>query len=171
MHDAVALAAGSYAWWFNGRAADGTMLPRGRYTSSVTATDGTLTATQTVAFTVDAFTIKPSDATPGRGQTIKVSVTSAEKLVRAPVLHIKQPGLKDWYVRMTRTGTYTYTATIRMKSTGRAGAGRAAGPRGGHRRRGPVDDDGLPAPLNPARGPHRSAPDHPVLSLTGTIVP
>jgi flagellar hook assembly protein FlgD len=120
-HDAVGLAAGSYAWWFNGRATAGTMLPRGRYTSSITATDGTLSATQTVAFIVDAFTIKPSDATPGRGQTIKVSVTSAEKLAKAPVLHIKQPGLKDWYVRMTRTGTYTYTATIRMKSTGRAG--------------------------------------------------
>ncbi len=120
-HDAAALAAGTYAWTFNGRATDGSMLPRGKYSASISATDGTLTATGSVAFTVDAFVIKPSDATPGRGQTIKVSVTSAEKLTRPPVLHIKQPGFKDWYKRMTRTGTYTYTVTIRMKSSRGAG--------------------------------------------------
>ncbi len=117
----AALAAGSYGWWFYGRATDGTMLPRGRYTTTISATDGTLTATGSVAFTLDAFIIKPSDTTPGRGQTITVSVTSAEKLIRPPVLHIKQPGFADWSVRMTRTGTYTYRATIRMKSGGAAG--------------------------------------------------
>jgi hypothetical protein len=121
-YDATALAAGTYQWWFDGKATDGTMLPRGKYTASITATDGTLTATGSLAFTLDAFIIKPSDATPARGQSIRVSVTSAEKLVRPPALHIKQPGYADWYVRMTRTGTYTYKATIRMKS------GRAAGP-------------------------------------------
>ncbi len=118
---AASLPAGSYGWWFYGRGTDGTMLPRGRYTAAISATDGTLTATGSVAFTLDAFTIKPSDTTPGRGQTIKVSVTSAEKLTRAPVLHIKQPGFADWYKRMTQTGTYTYTVTIRMKSTRGAG--------------------------------------------------
>jgi flagellar hook assembly protein FlgD len=121
-YDATALAAGTYQWWFDGKATDGTMLPRGKYTASITASDGTLTATGSLAFTLDAFIIKPSDATPARGQSIRVSVTSAEKLVRPPALHIKQPGYADWYVRMTRTGTYTYKATIRMKS------GRAAGP-------------------------------------------
>ncbi len=119
---AVAEPAGTYAWWFRGRGTDGTMLPRGRYTSSVTATDGTLTATQTVAFISDAFVTRPTDATPARGQTITVYVTSAEKLRRAPILHVKQPGLADWSVRMTKTGTYTYRATIRMKT------GHAAGP-------------------------------------------
>ncbi len=44
----AALPAGTHAWKFTGRSTDGTMLPRGRYTSVVTATDGTLTATQTV---------------------------------------------------------------------------------------------------------------------------
>ena len=60
------------------------MLPRGRYTSHVTATDGTLTATQTYAFDVNAFRLKPSDTTPGRGQSITVSVASAETLATAP---------------------------------------------------------------------------------------
>ena len=116
------LPAGSYGWWFHGKAADSTMLPRGRYTAWISATDGALTATGSVAFKMDAFVIKPNDSTPARGQSIRVSVTSAERLTRAPVLHIKQPGFTDWYVRMTKTGTYTYKATIRMKS------GKAAGP-------------------------------------------
>ena len=55
------------------------MLPRGRYTSVVTATDGTLVASQTVSFDTDAFRFKLSDATPGRGQTITVTITSAER--------------------------------------------------------------------------------------------
>ncbi len=115
-YDAAPLPAGTYTWRYYPRATDGTMLPRGRYTASISVTDGTLTATGSLAFTLDAFTIKPSDSTPGRGQTIKVSVTSAEKLTRSPVLHVKQPGYADWSVRMTKTGTYTYKATIRMKS-------------------------------------------------------
>jgi flagellar hook assembly protein FlgD len=116
------LPAGAYGWWFYGRAADGSMLPRGKYTTTLSATDGTLTATGSVAFTMDAFIIRPNDATPGRGQTIKVSVTSAEKLGSIPVLHIKQPGYTGWSVRLTKTGTYTFAATIRMKS------GKPAGP-------------------------------------------
>ena len=120
-YDAAALPAGSYAWWFDGRATDGTMLPRGAYTATLSATDGTLTATGSRTFTLDAFRIMPSDTTPRRGQTIRVSVTSAEKLVKPPTLHIKQPGFADWYKRMTRTGTYTYTVTIRMKSSRGAG--------------------------------------------------
>ena len=46
-HLADARAAGRHpVVGFDGKTADGTMLPRGRYTSFVTATDGTLTATQ-----------------------------------------------------------------------------------------------------------------------------
>ena len=113
--------AGTYAWGFNGRRANGTMLPRGRYTSYVTATDGALSATQTTTFEMDAFSMKPSDTTPGRGQSIKVNVKSAEGLSRTPTLYIYQPGVKAWTVRMKKTGTYTYTVTIRLKTTGRAG--------------------------------------------------
>ncbi len=113
--------AGSYSWVFDGRRPDGTMLPRGRYTSNVTATDGTLAATQSVAFEADAFTIAPSDTTPGRGQSITVTVNSAESLARAPTLRIYQPGVTAWSVRMTKIATNRYRATIRMKTTGRRG--------------------------------------------------
>ena len=114
-------AAGSQYWTFNGRRPDGTMLPRGTYTSQVTATDGTLSATQSTSFVIDAFAIKPSDTTPGRGQTITVTVYSAESLKAAPTLYVYQPGVAAWTVRMTRSATNTYRATIRMKTGGGTG--------------------------------------------------
>jgi hypothetical protein len=113
--------AGTYYWIFDGRLPSGTMLPRGRYTSQVTATGGTLSATQTTAFDLDAFAITPSDSTPGRGQSITVTARSAESLAKAPMLYIYQPGVAAWSVRMTKTATNVYRATIRMKTSGGSG--------------------------------------------------
>ncbi len=115
------LPAGVQSWTFLGKTADGAMLPRGRYTSFVNATDGTMTATQSVWFDSEAFRFALSDTTPGRGQSIKVTVTSAETLSARPRMWIYQPGLARWSVLLTKTGTYTYKATIRMKSSGRSG--------------------------------------------------
>ena len=103
-------------------ALDGTMLPPGRYTSFVSATDGTLTASQAVAFDADAFALKPSDTTPARGQSVTLSVTSAEPLsAKAPRAYIYEPGLAAWSVPLTKTGTYTYKATVVLKKGGSAG--------------------------------------------------
>ncbi len=115
-------AAGTYYWIFDGRRPDGSRLPRGRYTSFVTASDGELVATQSVWFEEDAFTIKPSDTTPGRGQSITISITSAEPLARPPTLWVNQPGVRAWSARTSRTGTYTYKVTIRLKTRGRTGS-------------------------------------------------
>jgi flagellar hook assembly protein FlgD len=117
----AALPAGTQSWVFRGLATDGTMLPRGWYTSVVTATDGTLVATQTVAFDTDAFRVKPSDSTPGRGQKITVTITSAELLSKISRLGIYQPGLARWSVSLTKVSTHTYKATFRLKSTGKSG--------------------------------------------------
>jgi flagellar hook assembly protein FlgD len=110
--------AGTYGWTFNGRLPSGTMLPRGKYTSYVRATDGTLTVAQAVTFVMDAFTVTPSDTTPARGQSITVTAKSAETLASAPTLWITQPGVTAWSVRMTKVGTNTYRASIRLKSSG-----------------------------------------------------
>jgi flagellar hook assembly protein FlgD len=113
--------AGTYYWIFDGRTSNGTMLPRGRYTSLVTASDGTLTASQSVAFDSDAFAIAPSDTTPGRGQSITVTIVTAEALNSTPTLWIYQPGVAAWSVKPSKVGTSTYRITIRLKSTGSAG--------------------------------------------------
>ena len=126
----TAMPAGTSSWMFYGRrTSDGSVLPRGRYVSVVTATDGTLTATQTVAFETDAFTVRPSDATPGRGQSITVTVNSAESLERAPMLYVSQPGVARWGVRTKMIGTNLYRVTIRMKTGGGTGTGVAQGRR------------------------------------------
>ena len=119
--DAVDLPAGAQTWVFDGRRADGTMLPTGRYVSYVLATDGTLTASQAVAFDAMAFLLKPSDTTPRRGQLVTIRATTAEPLSANPRLYITQPGRATWSVPMTRTSSTTYKATVRLKTGGPSG--------------------------------------------------
>jgi hypothetical protein len=99
----------------------GAMLPTGRYTSVVSATDGALTALQTVGFEMNAFGIRPSASTATRGRSISISVTSAEALSTAPRVHVSEPGLATWAVTLTRTSAGTYTATLTMRTGGAAG--------------------------------------------------
>ncbi len=119
--DAVALPAGTQTWTFDGRAGDGTMLPRGHYTSAVTATDGTLVASQTVSFDTDAFRYKPSDTTPKRGQSITITITSAELLSKISRLYVFQPGVSRWSVALKKVSGHSYKATLRLKASGSAG--------------------------------------------------
>lgn len=118
---AVPLEAGMHTWTFDGRRSDGTMLPPGRYLSYVVASDGTLVAAQSVSFEADAFLVKPSDATPARGQTIKITVTSAEPLLANPRVTISQPGVAAWSVGTVKLSSTTYRATIKLKTGGGTG--------------------------------------------------
>jgi len=118
--EAASLPAGTQTWTVDGRREDGTMLPPGRYTSVVEATDGTILASESVAFAADAFLVKPSDTTPARGQTITVTVTTAVPLAASPRVAIYQPGLAAWSVASVRLSSTTYRATIRLK-TGHTG--------------------------------------------------
>ena len=97
------------------------MLPVGRYTSYVRATDGMLTATQSVSFNAMAFVISPNDSTPGRGQPITITALSAESLAAAPRLFITQPGKPTWSVAMVKFATNTYRAKVTLKTGGPAG--------------------------------------------------
>jgi flagellar hook assembly protein FlgD len=119
---AVERPAGTTSLVFDGRRTDGTMLPPGRYTSFVNATDGTLNASQAATFDADAFSQTLSDATPARGQSVTIAVTSAEPLTAtAPRAYVYEPGLAAWSVALTKTGTYTYKATVVLKKGGSAG--------------------------------------------------
>lgn len=120
--DAVAVPAGTTTWIFDGRRTDGTMLPQGRYKSYVYATDGSVAASQSVAVEVDAFYQRLSDATPARGQSVTVYVTSAEPLSASlPRAYIYEPGLSMWSLALTKTGTYTYKVTLVLKKGGSSG--------------------------------------------------
>ena len=99
----------------------GAMLPTGRYTSVVSATDGTLTAVQSVPFEMNAFGIRSSASAATRGRSISISVTSAEALSTAPRVQVTQPGVAVWAVTLAPTSAGTYTATLSMRTGGSAG--------------------------------------------------
>lgn len=124
-----ALAAGSYAYTWNGRDDASVMVPTGKYRSVVTVTDGTYTVTQYSSVLADAFRIVVSDTTPARGQRLTVTVTSAEPLLRNPRVGVAQPGYASWTVSTTRVSTRVYRAyvTLRSGGTGTAVVIRAGG--------------------------------------------
>ncbi len=117
----AAMAAGAVGRTFYGKRADGSLLPTGRYTSHVTATDGSVTWSQAVAFEMAAFSIRPSATAATRGRSITVTAVSAESLDTTPRLYVTQPGKATWSVAMTRTTGLTYRATVTMKTGGSAG--------------------------------------------------
>jgi flagellar hook assembly protein FlgD len=117
----TAMAAGAVGRTFYGKRADGSLLPTGRYTSHLTATDGSVTWSQAVAFEMAAFSIRPSATAATRGRSITVTTVSAESLDTTPRLYVTQPGKATWSVAMTRTTGLTYRATVTMKTGGSAG--------------------------------------------------
>jgi hypothetical protein len=110
--------AGTHSFTWSGRNDAGAFVPRGTYRSVVTASDGTFIATQRVAIVADAFRIVASDTTPGRGQRLTVTATSAENLDTAPRLRVYQPGITDWAVAMSRIDTRTWRVTVTLRSSG-----------------------------------------------------
>jgi flagellar hook assembly protein FlgD len=119
--DGVSVAAGTTARNWHAVGDSGSMSPVGRYTAVVTANDGTLVATQAVAFEMNAFRIRTSASTATRGRSMSISVTSAEALSTTPRVYVTQPGVSTWAVTLTRTSAATYKATLTMKKGGASG--------------------------------------------------
>ena len=154
---------------------DGTMLPRGRYTSCRDRHRRRRSSRpRRSRSTTDAFTIKLSDTTPGRGQSITITITSAEPSPGPRACTSTSPASRAWSVEHEQgLGTYTYKATLRLKSSGRHRNGLVQGQRAStsradrSRRRGCSRSTDRAAA---ARRPHQTAPHRPVPFRTGTIV-
>jgi flagellar hook assembly protein FlgD len=112
-----ALAAGPYAFAWDGRDDLGALVPRGTYRTVVTATDGEHRATQRASVVADAFRITVSDDSPGRGQKVTITALSAEVLDGNPRVKVFQPGKAAWSEAMKRTASRTYKVTITLKSS------------------------------------------------------
>ncbi|HEX2755186.1 MAG TPA: FlgD immunoglobulin-like domain containing protein [Candidatus Limnocylindrales bacterium] len=117
----AAVAAGTQTWTWDGRTAAGALLPLGAYSSSVTASDGTRTISQTAKFDMNAFAIATSTSTPHRGSKMTVVVTSAEPLSSGVIMYVAQTGISTWHVTLTKIDSRTYKATITLKTGGSAG--------------------------------------------------
>ena len=116
----ASLAAGAYAWTWDGRTATGSFAARGVYTSFVTATDGTATITQRASILADAFKITASDTTPARGQWLTITAVSAENVSSAR-LRVYQPGHTAYTVTMTKIATRTYRIRVHLAASGPTG--------------------------------------------------
>ena len=117
----AAVDAGTQTWVWDGRTADGVLLPRGTYTSLVSASDGTWAISQSVKVEMNAFSIATSTATPRRGGKVTVVVTSAEPLSGGIRLYVSQPGKTTWGITMTKLDSRTWRATFTVKTGGSAG--------------------------------------------------
>jgi len=120
--DAVALPAGPVTQVVDGTLPDGSFLPRGTYRSVVAvAGDGPVPILQYRTFKMRAFDPGASDGTPGRGQRITITATSAETLSTTPRVYVYQPGKATWSVAMTKVSTGKYKATLTVKTGGGSG--------------------------------------------------
>ena len=114
---AAPLAAGPYAFTWNGKDDAGAYVARGSYRSHVVATDGTLSHTHWASTLADAFKVTVSDTTPARGQRITVTALSAESLGSNPKLTVYQPGISSYSVTMSKIDTRTYRVSVTLKSS------------------------------------------------------
>jgi flagellar hook assembly protein FlgD len=104
------LGAGTWSWTWNGRVAGGGYAPRGVYRAVLTATSWLGTTTLTRLVTVDAFSVAVSPPSPTAGETVTLTMRSAEPLLRAPSVTFGQNGL----VAVTRTATLVSGTTYRV---------------------------------------------------------
>jgi flagellar hook assembly protein FlgD len=115
-------AAGSRSWTWDGRLADGTYVPQGRYVAELVATSslGTTVLRRPVwaagfAATLSATTVRP-------GQKLSVAFRTVEPLSSRPRVTLTQPGRSGVTVIATRLADGSYRAVFTVQSGG-AGAG------------------------------------------------
>ena len=115
------LPSGRYTFDWDGRLADGTMAPVGRYTSWVSATNGSLSATGQADVVAGAFLFRPSTTTPVRGQLLRLVAISPEPLAGPLRVTVQQPGLRPWVATLSKIGTSAYRVFLRLRTGGRPG--------------------------------------------------
>ncbi len=117
-----ALAAGSRSWTWNGRLADGTLVPQGRYLARLTVRSGLGTQVLERPVWVAAFAVTPSATKVVPGNSLSVRFVSIEPLTSRPTVTFEQPGRPVVKVAATRLADGSYKATFNV-GTGPAGAG------------------------------------------------
>lgn len=112
---ARAQAAGTRTFTWDGRRADGTLVPQGRYTARLTVVSalGTAELTRTVVAAAYAITTAPA-ATAAAGGTVRLAFTKVEALATRPVLTFTQAGLAGVTITATRLADGSYTAAFKV---------------------------------------------------------
>jgi spore germination protein YaaH/flagellar hook assembly protein FlgD len=113
-----ALVAGSYGWTWNGRTAAGALVPRGRYTMRVVATTSLGTSVLNRTVIVDAFAVTLSASTVTGGQTLTVTVKTAEPLSANPTIRFSQTGKTAVTKKTTSLGGGRYRVSFTVLAGG-----------------------------------------------------
>ncbi len=120
-----AQAAGRRTWTWNGRLADGSFVPQGRYVARLTVTSPYGKQEITRSVWAAGFAITPSASTVKAGQTLTVRISTIEPLSTRPVVTLTQPGRAGVKVIATRLadGTYRASFAVAAGTAGTAGTG------------------------------------------------
>lgn len=107
-------AAGTRTWTWDGKVTGGASAPRGRYTAVLTATSSLGTTVLRRAVIADAFAVTPSATKLAAGQTLVLSIRSAEPLGGTPRVTLTQAGRSAAAATVTRLADGTWRATVRV---------------------------------------------------------
>ena len=99
----------------------GQQLPDGKYSGRVRVTRPQGTYGHEVAIFKMPFRLKPSKWQVRRGETIRLLVRSAEPLKGKPVLTVRQPGLEEAAVKVSRVGATTFKSSLATREAGKRG--------------------------------------------------
>jgi spore germination protein YaaH/flagellar hook assembly protein FlgD len=113
-----ALAAGAYGWTWNGRNAAGALVPRGRYTIQVVATTSLGTSFLNRTVDVDAFSVSLSAKVLSSGQTLTITVKTAEPLAARPTIRFSQTGKTAITKTAASLGGGRYRVTFKVLAGG-----------------------------------------------------
>ena len=116
------LAAGVRSWTWNGKLADGTFAPQGRYDARLEATSSIGTQELSGSVWATAFTATPSATTVRPGGRLTIRFATVEALSSQPAVTWTQPRRAAVTVKASRLADGSFTATFNV-ARGKAGAG------------------------------------------------
>ncbi len=109
-------ASGSRGWTWDGRLADGTLAPQGRYTARLTVKSSLSTQVLARDVWAAAFAVKLSAATVKPGQTLTITFSTVERLAARPSVAFTQPGRGAVTVAATKLSDGRYRASFKVAS-------------------------------------------------------
>ncbi len=110
--------AGDRRWTWDGRRADGVMVPQGLYVARLTVASSLGTTVLERPVRVAAFTVTPSATRVRAGQTLRVTIRTIEPLRSRPVVTFRQPGRAAVSATATRLADGSWRAAFLVRSGG-----------------------------------------------------
>jgi flagellar hook assembly protein FlgD len=119
--DGVDYEIGFVKWVWDGRNDAGQLLPAGEYTSRVRVTRPAGTYGHDVTVRLQPFRLRSPSDTLKRGQSMTVTIRSAEPLAGKARVRIKQSGVKSYPAKVKKVSRTKFKITVEARQSGRTG--------------------------------------------------